>query len=181
MSGDIGWLNALTPDRAEAELLTCCASREWARKMLAHRPYADRADLITAAVSAVEELTWLDVEEALAAHPRIGERAAVAPREGLSDTPAETARREAMWSRDEQSGAANAAAAVLDELAAGNVAYERRFGHVFLIRATGRSAAEMLAQLRKRLDNSVTDERRAVRAELADITWLRVEKLLVRR
>lgn len=170
MSDDIAWLNKLAADRAEAELLTCCASRYWARKMVARRPYADRAGLIAAAVSAVEELAWPDVEEALSAHPRIGARTAAAP----------TAREES-WSRQEQSGTATADSTVLDQLTAGNHAYEQRFGHVFLIRATGRSAEEMLSELRKRLDNSVGEERIATRGELADITWLRVEKLLADR
>ncbi|WP_107656064.1 2-oxo-4-hydroxy-4-carboxy-5-ureidoimidazoline decarboxylase [Nocardia suismassiliense] len=167
MAGDIGWLNSLPPDRAVQELLTCCASRQWAQKVAASRPYPDAASATAAAVAAVCELSWPDVEEALSAHPRIGDRAK-----------AELSEREAAWSRGEQSGAATADAAVRAELAAGNRAYEDRFGHVFLIRATGRSAAEMLTELRKRLANSLLDERIKVQSELADITRLRVRKLL---
>ncbi|MGW4849476.1 2-oxo-4-hydroxy-4-carboxy-5-ureidoimidazoline decarboxylase [Nocardia brasiliensis] len=167
MAGDIGWLNSLPPDRVEQELLTCCASRQWAQKVAAARPYADTASLVAAAVATVCELSWPDVEEALAAHPRIGDRAK-----------AELSEREANWSHGEQSGAATADAAVRAELAEGNLAYEERFGHVFLIRATGRTATEILAELRLRLGNSVLDERIKVQSELADITRLRVRKLL---
>ncbi|CAM4180748.1 2-oxo-4-hydroxy-4-carboxy-5-ureidoimidazoline decarboxylase [Nocardia ninae] len=167
MAGDIGWLNSLPPDRAVQELLACCASRQWAQKVAASRPYPDTASATAAAVAAVCELSWPDVEEALSAHPRIGDRAK-----------AELSEREAEWSRGEQSGAATADAAVRAELAAGNRAYEDRFGHVFLIRATGRSAEEMLTELRKRLANSLLDERIKVQGELADITRLRVRKLL---
>ncbi|MEV6430643.1 2-oxo-4-hydroxy-4-carboxy-5-ureidoimidazoline decarboxylase [Nocardia sp. NPDC051463] len=181
MSGEIGWLNSLPLDHAEAELLTCCASRNWARKVLAHRPYENSESLIAAAVTGVCELSWPDVEEALSAHPRIGERAKVPAAVGVSSANAEKARREAHWSRSEQSGAATADPAVLRELAAGNFAYEERFGHVFLIRATGRSAEEMLTELRKRLGNSVEDERVVIAAELAEITRLRVRKLLEQR
>ncbi|KAA8880411.1 2-oxo-4-hydroxy-4-carboxy-5-ureidoimidazoline decarboxylase [Nocardia colli] len=167
MAGDIGWLNSLPPDRAEQELLTCCASRQWAQKVAASRPYPDAGSATAAAVAGVCELSWPDVEEALSAHPRIGDRAK-----------AELSEREAAWSRGEQSGAAGADLAVRTELAAGNLAYEERFGHVFLIRATGRSAEEMLTELRKRLANSELDERIKVQSELADITRLRVRKLL---
>ncbi|WP_069167051.1 2-oxo-4-hydroxy-4-carboxy-5-ureidoimidazoline decarboxylase [Nocardia altamirensis] len=170
MAGDIGWLNALSPEAAEQELLACCASRQWAQKVAATRPYPDVDSVIAAAVTAVCELGWPEVEEALAAHPRIGDRAK-----------AELSEREAAWSRGEQSGAATADLAVRRELAAGNQAYEDRFGHVFLIRATGRSAEEMLTELRKRLANSVLDERIKVQSELADITRLRVRKLLGER
>ncbi|MFI9507981.1 2-oxo-4-hydroxy-4-carboxy-5-ureidoimidazoline decarboxylase [Nocardia sp. NPDC052566] len=167
MSSKIGWLNAMPPDQAEAELLTCCASKRWARKVATGRPYVDGATLIAAAVSGVRELGWPDVAKALDGHPRIGERG----KAGLSQ-------RETSWSRDEQSGAATADTAVLDALHDGNVAYENQFGHVFLIRATGRTAEEMLAELTRRLSNSVEDERIVVQAELAEITRLRVRKLL---
>lgn len=103
--------------------------------------------------------------EALAAHPRIGDRP-------------DAAGRDARWSRTEQSGTAGAGEEVRRALAEGNVAYERRFGHVFLIRATGRSAGEMLAELRARLRNDAGTERAVVRAELAAIIDLRLVKLV---
>ncbi|WP_067691352.1 2-oxo-4-hydroxy-4-carboxy-5-ureidoimidazoline decarboxylase [Nocardia jejuensis] len=175
MSSRLDWLGALSLEEAEAQLLTCCASRRWARKLVANRPYLNETGLIEAAVSGVRELDWDDVQEALSAHPRIGERAEAV--RGHADSSAE-ARREARWSQDEQSGAAAADADVLAELAAGNLSYEQHFGHVFLICATGRSAAEMLSELRIRINNSVEGERAVVRTELADIAALRIRKLL---
>ncbi|WP_327145900.1 2-oxo-4-hydroxy-4-carboxy-5-ureidoimidazoline decarboxylase [Nocardia sp. NBC_01327] len=175
MSGRLEWLGSLPLEEAEAQLLTCCASQRWARKMVAGRPYVNESSLMQAAISGLGELAWPDVEEALEAHPRIGERAEAARAEGVS---AEAAQREAQWSQDEQSGAATAADTVREALAAGNVAYEQRFGHVFLIRATGRSAEEMLSELTRRLANSPAEERTVVRAELVAITRLRIRKLL---
>ncbi|MEU1204222.1 2-oxo-4-hydroxy-4-carboxy-5-ureidoimidazoline decarboxylase [Nocardia sp. NPDC005825] len=168
MSSRLEWLGSLPLEEAETHLLTCNASRNWARKMVANRPYADESSLIAAAVAGVTELSWIDVEEALSAHPRIGERTAARHQ----------SEREAKWSADEQSGATDADARVLADLAAGNLAYEEQFGHVFLIRAAGRSATEMLEQLQHRLGNTAAEEHLVVRRELADITGLRVRKLL---
>ncbi|MCP2339994.1 2-oxo-4-hydroxy-4-carboxy-5-ureidoimidazoline decarboxylase [Actinomadura rupiterrae] len=158
-------LNALPEDAAEAELLTCCASRRWAAEVAAGRPYDDPAALAAASAKALDDLDWADVREALDAHPRIGDRA---KGEG----------REARWSRGEQSGAASAADETKRLLLEGNRAYEERFGHVFLICATGRTAEEILADLRVRLGHDAETERSAVRAELAAITGLRLAKLI---
>ncbi|GAA4230945.1 2-oxo-4-hydroxy-4-carboxy-5-ureidoimidazoline decarboxylase [Streptosporangium album] len=181
--------NALSAAEAEDGLLACCASRAFAHEVAARRPYRDLAGLAEAAEAAVRGLTWPDVQEALAAHPRIGEP----PRDGGRAAPASVARtaeppryggaaeaggREASWSRREQSGVEAAGQAVLDGLAEGNRAYEERFGHVYLICATGMAAKEMLDRLRERLRNDETTERGVVRTELARITRLRVAKLL---
>jgi 2-oxo-4-hydroxy-4-carboxy-5-ureidoimidazoline decarboxylase len=160
--------NALPAGDAERALLTCCAAPAWAAQVAARRPYADVAALRQAAERAYAELTWPDIETAMSAHPRIGER-----RDGAD--------REAAWSRAEQSGTRHADAHVREELRAGNLAYEERFGHVFLICATGLSADAMLAALRERLAADVETERRTVRAELLKITQLRLTKLLETR
>ncbi|GAA2207248.1 2-oxo-4-hydroxy-4-carboxy-5-ureidoimidazoline decarboxylase [Nonomuraea monospora] len=154
--------NARSPAEAEADLLACCASRAFAGKVAALRPYADLGRLLDAAEATVRELAWDDVLEALSAHPRIGERAS-----GQS--------RESAWSRQEQSGVEDELRAALAD---GNRAYEERFGHVYLVCATGLTGAEMLARLRERLGNDEERERDAVRAELAAITRLRLTKLL---
>ncbi|WP_344833572.1 2-oxo-4-hydroxy-4-carboxy-5-ureidoimidazoline decarboxylase [Nonomuraea dietziae] len=154
-------LNALSPEEAEKELLACCASRAFAREVAAGRPYAGQAELGAAAEAAVRALAWPDVEEALAAHPRIGERAAGAGRESE-------------WSRQEQSGVEDHVRA---ELAEGNRVYEQRFGHVYLICATGLSGEEMLARLKERLDHDEATERAVVRDELAKITKLRLARI----
>jgi 2-oxo-4-hydroxy-4-carboxy-5-ureidoimidazoline decarboxylase len=159
--------NALPDDEAERELLACCAAPAWACTVAAGRPYQDLAALRAAADSALAALTWPDIVQALAAHPRIGQRA-----EGEA--------REAAWSREEQSGMATAEEDTKAALAQANREYEQRFDHVFLIFATGRSPAEMLEAARARLANDEATEREVVRGELAKITQLRLERLVAR-
>jgi 2-oxo-4-hydroxy-4-carboxy-5-ureidoimidazoline decarboxylase len=153
--------NAASPGAAERDMLACCASGSFARMIVDGRPYPDLAALRDAVNSAFTALNWDDIVESLNAHPRIGDRA---PGGG--------------WSAAEQSGAASASDTVRQALADGNVAYEQRFGHVFLICATGLSGQQMLDQLRARLDNDPEAERAVVREELLKITQLRLTKLL---
>jgi OHCU decarboxylase len=159
----LGWLNELAPERAEAVLLGACASRAWAREMAARRPYDDPEALYAAADAVWEKLSADDWLEAFAAHPRIGERdqTKVDPQAG-----------------QEQAGVATAPEVTLGELAVGNRAYEARFGYVFLIRASGRSAEELLAALRRRLGNDPDTELRVAAEEHRKITRLRLEGLL---
>ena len=158
-------LNAMPADQAEERLATCCAARAWVTRMIAGRPYADVGELLTAGDRAVRDLGPDDLAEALAAHPRIGQRVA-----GSST--------EAAWSRQEQAGMDDADAEAREALREGNLAYEERFDHVFLIRAAGRSPAEMLAELRRRLRNDPEAEQREVAEQLREITRLRLERLL---
>ncbi|WP_133902344.1 2-oxo-4-hydroxy-4-carboxy-5-ureidoimidazoline decarboxylase [Actinophytocola oryzae] len=151
-------LNAEEPATAERDLLACCASRRWADELLARRPYHDLAQLRSVSAQVLAALDWTDVEQALAAHPRIGEKA-----DGHS--------KEAGWSRDEQAGATPG-----EDLVAGNIVYEERFGHVFLICATGLSGEDMLTALRTRLGNDPAAERDVVREELRKIVDLRLGK-----
>jgi allantoicase len=159
------WLNSLPAAQARQLLATCCASRAWVERMAAGRPYADLDALLGAGDRAVGELDRDDLAEALSAHPRIGQRP------GGSST-------EAVWSRQEQAAAGEADAEVRAALQEGNRAYEERFGHVFLISATGRSAEELLAALRERLGNDPDSEWGVVAEELRKITRLRLERLL---
>ena len=148
--------NASPPAAAKALMMSCCASRRFASAMADGRPYLS-ADAVERAISTVfASLTWDDVLEAMAEHPRIGARAS-----GQSAA--------------EQAGVADPARAAL---AAGNAAYEERFGHVFLICATGLSGEQMLAALRERLQNNESSERRVATAELRKITVLRARKAL---
>lgn len=148
--------NAAPQPQAAAEMLACCASRRFAAVMAAGRPYPSQ-DAALAAVEAVfESLAWPDVLEAMDAHPRIGARVS-----GQSAA--------------EQAGVADDSRAAL---LAGNAAYEERFGHVFLICATGLTGAQMLAALRQRLENDESSERVVAAAELRKITVLRVRKAL---
>ncbi|MFI6159630.1 MULTISPECIES: 2-oxo-4-hydroxy-4-carboxy-5-ureidoimidazoline decarboxylase [Micromonospora] len=157
--------NALAAQRAEDDLLACCAVPRWAREVAAGRPYPDLAALLAAAHAASAGLTWPEVAQALAAHPRIGQRPA-------------GQRREDGWSRGEQSGLDAASARSRADIAEANEAYERRFGHLFLVCAAGRSDAELLAAARDRLAHDEATEREVVRGELAKIAALRIRKLL---
>ena len=164
---DEGWrrhgltqLNVAHQQRAEADLLACCGSTAWARQVAAQRPFADPDHLAEVADEVWASLDDHDHLEAFAAHPRIGERSA------------------ASWSSQEQSGAASAEEHTLQALAEGNRAYEERFDHVFLIRAAGRSAEEMLEALRERLTNDPETELQVAAEEQRQITRLRLDKLL---
>lgn len=151
--------NVVPEAAAELDLLACCESRRFAALISGGRPYQDAAALTAAIDTAFDALTWEDIVEAMSAHPRIGERAG-----GISVA--------------EQGGATAAGAAVLRALAAGNVAYEERFGHVFLVCASGLSGEEMLDRLNARLENTPAAERAVARRELRKITRLRMTKLL---
>lgn len=160
-------LNALPPSDAERELLACCASRAWARVVAEGRPYTNLEALIGASDRAWSSLTPDDWREAFAAHPRIGERA-----------PATAAARERGWSEREQTRAQAGDPAVLAELAIANAEYEDRFGHVFLICATGKGADEILANARARLHNDPRRELLVAAEEQRRITHLRLRRLL---
>src|SRR5262249_47300026 len=146
---------------AQEALLACCASPSWAARVAAGRPYPTAADLVVSGVTAFDDLTWPDLIGVIEAHPRIGRKPA-----GDST--------EAAWSRSEQAGVQGRE----DELAEVNRAYEERFGHVFLIFASGRSADEILAAARGRLRNDDEAERTVVRGELRKIVELRLERLV---
>lgn len=163
MSG-LDRFNDLDDAAATGTLLACCASQGWAQQVSDGRPYPDAAALVAAGDAALDRLGWAAVREALAAHPRIGERSA-----GTGQ--------DARWSRDEQAGAATATTTVTAELADANAAYELRFGHVFLVRAAGRTAEEMLAEARRRLGNDAATERAETTRELREIVALRLRKL----
>ncbi|GAA4980505.1 2-oxo-4-hydroxy-4-carboxy-5-ureidoimidazoline decarboxylase [Kineococcus glutinatus] len=151
---------ALPPRRAVELLLGCCAAPRWAHRVVARRPHRTPQALLAAVAEELRAAPEADVDAALAAHPRIGERPAGAD------------------SRREQAGVLTAGADVLAALAEGNRAYEERFGHVYLVRASGRSAAELLALLRARLGNDPTTERAVLRGELLAITVLRLRRAL---
>ncbi len=172
-------LNRLPLEQARAALERCRGARAWGEGMCAARPWRERAALLAAAervADALEREGWL---EAFAHHPRIGDRETL--RAKFAAAPAgggEAPRSAAAWARAEQHGASAASEATLDALAEGNRAYERRFGYIFIVCATGKSADEMLAHLHARLANDPEIElANAVREQRA-ITRLRLEKLL---
>jgi 2-oxo-4-hydroxy-4-carboxy-5-ureidoimidazoline decarboxylase len=162
---DLDVLNSEPTETAAERLRACNAAPRFAREVLAGRPYPDAETLVALAEEVARSLPWDEVELALAAHPRIGDRV-----EGSSA--------EAQASRREQGSMTDADAAVKCALVEGNRAYEERFDHVFLIRAAGRSPEEMLAELRRRMANDVETERVEVTEQLAQITALRVKGLV---
>jgi 2-oxo-4-hydroxy-4-carboxy-5-ureidoimidazoline decarboxylase len=153
----------ITP--TEEELRACCAADAWLARIQAARPIPTVKALLDLSDGTVLSLDGAALDQALAAHARIGERR-------LGSTT------EDRWSRTEQAGALGADASVAERIAEGNHAYEQRFGHVFLIRAAGRSADEMLAALTERLANDPQTERDVVRRELAEIVRLRLLKVV---
>jgi 2-oxo-4-hydroxy-4-carboxy-5-ureidoimidazoline decarboxylase len=162
-------LNALPSAEAVAALLTCCGSHRWARQLTAARPFPSIAALHEASDRIWFSLSREDWLEAFSHHPRIGDRNISQPR--FAATATQAAR--------EQSGMAAATPEQLTEFTAKNADYERRFNHVFLICATGKSAAHMLDQLRARITNDPKTELQAAAREQSAITRLRLERWLL--
>jgi OHCU decarboxylase len=154
--------NAASTEDAVRLLYGCFANHGWAARVAGGRPYADLTAVIASAEVAWSELAPAGWLEAFAAHPRIGERGGHSP--AASDR--------------EQAQARGASAATLTALAAENREYEARFGHVFLISAAGRTAEEMLAELRRRMGNDSATELQEAAREQRKITKLRLEHLL---
>jgi OHCU decarboxylase len=153
---------------AEAALLRCCGSAAWARRMASERPFRD----VDAAREAADRIWWdlapEDWLEAFRAHPRIGEREAQTAQDAASRA----------WSAAEQSEVARAPSPERADLAEGNRAYEARFGYIFIISAAGKSAEEILAELRTRLAHDPDAELRVAAEEQRKIARLRLERLL---
>ena len=161
--------DALPKEAARAEFLRCCGSTTWAEAMLAERPFGDRSKLFDASDriwALLPEADWL---EAFAAHPRIGSRASVAEKSAATRA----------WSEQEQASMERASQTIATRLAEANVAYEAKFGRVYLVCATGRSAEEMLGLCLSRMDNDAATELRVAVEEQRKITRIRLEKLLL--
>ncbi|MBF6546383.1 2-oxo-4-hydroxy-4-carboxy-5-ureidoimidazoline decarboxylase [Nocardia brasiliensis] len=152
--------DAMPQDAAVEALLACCSSPQWARALAAGRPYSSVGAVLDTADTVLAGLPEAEIDRALAGHPRIGER----PHSAASAR--------------EQAGVAGAPDEVHAALAAGNRAYEQRFGYRYLVCASGRTGSELLALLQDRLHNDVETERRVMRTELAKINRLRLRALL---
>jgi OHCU decarboxylase len=155
----LGDLNALPEPAAVATLLRCCGSSRWAAEMARRRPFADAETMLTAADEVWTGLGSADWHEAFGAHPRIGAGGAAV----------------SAWSRAEQSAVTDASR---HRFAALNRAYEARFGHIYIVCATGRSAADLLADLERRLGNDPARELGEAAEEQRKITRLRLIKLM---
>ena len=161
-------LNVLPDYRAEAELLKCCGSTAWAQWMARRRPFASSDRLLDAASEIWWRLDEADWIQAFRAHPQIGQRQSTAHRSTQVQA----------WSAQEQSGMDPADAGVTMDLEEANREYLEKFGYIFIVCASGKSAEEMLAILRSRLPNSPEQEIRVAAEEQNKITRLRLEKLL---
>lgn len=160
-------LNQLDDDSLKAGLTQCCAAQGWVQAMIDARPYADDAAVVQQAAEVWDSLQPADWLEAFLAHPKIGDV------ESLRAKFANT--RE--WASNEQAGVNEASAAVLQRLSEMNREYEAKFGYIFIVCATGKSAAEMVAILESRLPNDSATELRTAAQEQLKITLLRLQKL----
>ena len=161
-------LNNLSRQEAEAEFLKCCGSTLWARRMEEARPFHDLEELKDAADSIWWSLDKEDWLEAFSRHPKIGEK----------KSEREQAVQARGWSEQEQAGTESAGEATRRELADYNREYEKKFGYIYIVCATGKSAEEMLAICKDRLQNDADEEIRNAAEEQRRITHLRLEKLL---
>jgi 2-oxo-4-hydroxy-4-carboxy-5-ureidoimidazoline decarboxylase len=164
---DLDRINSWDRDEARAAFLKCCGSRRWAEGMVDKRTFADEAQLFDAAERIWWGLDRPDWLEAFATHPPIGDLDALRAKFAAT----------ADWSAGEQAGVAGAPDEILADLARGNLAYRERFGYIFIVCATGKTAAEMLGLLRGRLDNNPEQEIAIAAAEQAKITRIRLGKL----
>jgi allantoicase len=160
-------LDTLTGAEAEAELLACCGSPAWSAKMAALRPFGDMSRALASADevwAGLEKADWL---EAFRAHPRIGEAKAEKEQSALAR----------QWSHEEQATSGPPSGGVAAALAAGNRAYDEKFGHIYIVCATGKTPAAMLEILNERLGNDAAKELGVAAEEQRKITRIRLEKL----
>lgn len=162
MNAALQRFNSLPAEVAQDALYSCFANRRWASALAAARPFRTIKEIMTAAESAWSDISDVEWLAAFEAHPRIGERGGHAP--------AASAR--------EQGRVAQAEPETLVALSIENREYEKRFGHVFLIAASGRSAADILASLRGRMNNDAAAELRVAAEEQRKITRLRLKALV---
>ena len=152
-----------------SELFKCCGSQRWVNMMMRHFPFVSKEDLHSKASEVwYEQCTKEDWLEAFSHHPKIGDT------KSLQEKFASTKD----WAGAEQAGVQQAAVNTIEELAKGNKEYEDKFGFIFIVCATGKSAGEMLELLKQRLSNNYEDEIKIAMEEQNKITHIRFEKLL---
>ena len=166
MSEVLARWNKLPREEAEREILACCGSRSWAASVASKRPILDEASLLEVSDATWRSLSESDWLEAFRSHPRIGESRAEKTVAAQSST----------WSEQEQQKAAAADEAIKMALKWGNREYEQKFGRIFIVCATGKSASEILEILRRRLHNDDATELRQAAEEQRTIMHLRLKK-----
>jgi OHCU decarboxylase len=167
--------NELPQKDAEGEVLACCGSRRWAALLTAGRPYPDAETLLASAQDIWRSLEAEDWLEAFRCHPRIGESRA---QHASMQSSAQSNVQSSTWSRQEQLQTQDADAAVKQAIAAGNREYEQRFGFIYIVCATGKTAEEMLAILERRLQSDAATELREAAAQQQQIAGIRLRKWL---
>jgi 2-oxo-4-hydroxy-4-carboxy-5-ureidoimidazoline decarboxylase len=170
MSEVLARWNGLPIEDAVKEILPCCGSSAWAEGMAARRPFADSASLLAASDETWRDLPAEDWMEAFRSHPRIGESQA-------SQSPSAQS---AAWSTQEQRNVAAAGDATKIALAEANREYDRRFGHIFIVCATGKSGPEILEILRRRLHNDKATELHEAAEQQRQIMHIRLTQWLSR-
>ncbi len=161
--------NRLSPEEAANEILPCCGSKAWADTMVRRRPFADKESVLASSDAVWQSLTEADWMEAFLSHSRIGELQAAATVSAQSSD----------WSAQEQQTLAAADDHVKIALAEANREYEHRFGHIFIVCATGKSGPEILEILRRRLHNDRKSELREAAEQQRQITQIRLNKWLL--
>jgi 2-oxo-4-hydroxy-4-carboxy-5-ureidoimidazoline decarboxylase len=160
--------HALTPGEAVAEILSCCGSPAWARKLTAMRPFANEQKLFAAADACWQSLPPSDWLEAFRSHPRIGEQ----------HSQNKTTATSAAWSKSEQSQMKDADAAILLRMREAHREYEERFGRIFIVCASGKKPAELLRILEQRLNSDPAQELLESAAQQQQIMQLRLRRWL---
>jgi len=161
-------LNRLSEADATAAFVQCCTSARWVERMVIDRPFESLSEMLEISDRIWEECDVDDYIEAFQGHPRIGDVESLAKK--YTNTKG--------WAGNEQKGMDNADSAVITRLADGNKTYEEKFGHIFIVCATGKSAAEMLALLEARMPNEPKTEVMVAAEEQNKITRIRLKKLL---
>lgn len=161
-------LNALPPEQLNEALGKCCGATAWIQKMTNEFPVKDEDSLLAAAARNWQSCTESDWKEAFDHHPKIGDL------HSLQHKFAATGQ----WAAGEQSGTVDASTVILQAFAKGNKLYEDKFGYIFIVCATGKSAPEMLSILTERLKNEEREEIKIAMGEQEKITAIRLKKLL---
>lgn len=160
-------INKAAPQTVKEEFLRCCGSARWVERMIAQRPFKNEEELFCKSGEIWNRLSREDWLEAFSHHPKIG------------DTDSFKFAGTKQWAKGEQSGVHSAPDEILKGLIEGNKSYEQKFGHIFIVCATGKSADEMLSLLQGRLKNAAAAEIKIAAEEQNKITHIRLEKLLL--
>lgn len=161
-------LNVLPEDELRKELFKCCGSFNWVNKMLPFFPMDDLVELLEDAEEQWFKCTDEDWKEAFSQHPKIGDTSPLTTK--FADT--------AEWASEEQSAVGTASEQVKADLDKANANYEKKFGYIFIVCASGKTAAEMLSMLQQRLSNTPEEEINIAADEQNKITLLRLQKLI---